>query len=469
MNQQELSFLSLADLSRLIRERQVSPVAVVRATLERIASLDGTLGAYLTVTGDAAMAAAQEAEREIGERRYRGPLHGVPISLKDIIYVRGIRNTGGSRVMADFVPDYDATVTERLQAAGAIVVGKAQLYEFAFGPRTTYHFGPTRNPWDLNRVTTGSSSGGAAGVSASLCHASLGTDTGGSIRGPASACGVVGLKPTYGIVSRYGVTPLSWSMDNVGPITRTVMDCALVMNAIAGHDPRDPASLNVPVPDYTATLDGEARGLRIGISSDFFFDGLNPEFEAATRRAMEVLQSAGATIHEIPFPSMEHAQTAHSVILLAEAASVHEERIRSSASLFGSNARTRTELGSFLLATDYLRAQRVRAVFQREFAEAMRGIDLLLTPCSPGPPHRFDESPPSADGKEAARAAANRFRRPFNLVGAPAISVPCGFTAQGIPVGLQLVGRPLEDQLVLKAAHAYEQLTEWHKRRPPVG
>jgi len=469
MDERELCFLSLSEVSQLIGSREVSPVAVTRAILDRIAEKDATIGAYVTVMGEAALESAREAEREIEQGRYRGPLHGVPVSLKDIIYVKGVRNTAGSKVMADFVPDHDATVTQKLRSAGAVIVGKAQLYEFAMGPKTTYHFGPTRNPWDLNRVTSGSSSGGAAGVSAFLCYGSLGTDTGGSIRGPASWCGVVGYKPTYGVVSRYGVTPLSWCMDHVGPITRTVRDAALMMNAIAGYDPEDPGSLNVPVPDYAAALEGDLGGLRIGIDTEFFFDGLNPEVEAAFRQALQALQSAGANIREVSFPSMDLAQSAHSLILLAEAASVHEERIRGSAKLFGANARTRTELGSFLMATDYLKAQRVRTLFQKEFAQVMKGVDVLATPASPAPASRFDEPPPRADGKQAARSAANRFRRPFNLVGAPAISVPCGFTEAGLPIGLQIVGRPLEDGLVLKVAHIYEQMTDWHRRRPPIG
>lgn len=468
MSSRELCFLSVAEVSRLIAAREVSPVSVVQATLDRIEKLDGTIGAYVTVTAETALQAAREAEGEIARGNYRGPLHGIPVSLKDIIYVKGVRNTAGSRVMYDFFPSYDATVTRKLREAGAIIVGKAQLYEFAMGPKTTYHFGRTRNPWDLDRVTTGSSSGSAAGVSAFLCHASLGSDTGGSIRGPASMCGVVGLKPTYGRVSRYGVVPLSWSLDHVGPLTRTVADCALVMSAIAGYDPNDPGSVAAPVPDYAGSLDGNVRGLRIGVPYDFFFEGMDPEFEEAVRKALGVLESAGASLREVSFPTIEHAQTAHSVILLSEAASVHEERIRTSASLFGSNARNRTETGSFILATDYLKAQRVRALFQREFDSAMKGVDVLVTPTSPGRPPRFDESPPPNDGRSAARSAPNRFRRPFNLVGAPAISIPCGFSSDGIPIGMQIVGKPMEDELVLRVASAYEQLTDWHRRRPPV-
>ena len=468
MDRQQLTYLSIGDAARAIENREISPVDLVEATLDRIEKLDETVGAYVTVMGEAARQAAREAEIAIAKGQYRGPLHGIPVSLKDIVYVKGVRNTAGSKVMADFVPDYDATVTEKLESAGAIILGKAQMYEFAMGPKTTYHYGPTRNPWDLERVTTGSSSGSAAGVAAGLAQGSIGTDTGGSVRGPASMCGVVGLKPTYGRVSRYGVTPLSWSMDNIGPLTRTVRDTAIMMNAIAGYDPNDPGSINAPVPDYTSMLDESIRGMRLGISTDYFAAGMDPEFEAAFNEALGVLKSAGASVHEVSFPTMIHAQAAHSVILLSEAASVHEERIRSSASQFGGNPRTRTELGSFLLATDYLKAQRVRTVFQREFAAAMRDIDLFVCPTSPGPPPRFDESVAANDGRQAVRGAPNRFRRPFNLVGAPAVSLPCGFTRGGIPVGLQIVGRPMEDGLVLKLAHAYEQSTEWNKRRPPL-
>lgn len=465
MERQDLCFLSISEAARAVSRREVSPVDLVEAVLERIGRLDGTVGAYVTVMGEAALESARQAEQEITRGEYRSPLHGIPVSLKDIIFVKGVPNMAGSRVLAGFVPDYDATVTERLRSAGAVMLGKAQMYEMAMGPKTTYHCGRTRNPWDLDRVTTGSSSGSAAGVAAGLAHGSLGTDTGGSIRGPASMCGVVGLKPTYGRVSRFGVTPLSWSMDSIGPITRTVTDAALVMNAIAGHDPNDPASISSPAPDYTSQLDGSIEGMRLGIS-DYFSKGLHPDFGAAFQRSLEVLGSAGATIHEISFPSMVHAQAAHSVILLAEAASVHEELIRARAREFGDNARTRTELGSFLLATDYLKAQRIRTVFEREFAAALREVDLIVCPTSPGPSPRFDEATVSSDGKGSAAAAANRFRRPFNLVGAPAISVPSGFSSEGVPTGLQFVGRPMADALVLQAAFAYEQRTDWHTRHP---
>lgn len=469
MNAEQLSFLSLRELSRLIASREVSPVEVLEAQLERIAKLDGTIGAYVTLLADSARASARQAETEIARGAYRGPLHGVPISLKDIIYVRGVRNTAGSRILQDFVPDHDATVTSKLVEAGAVIVGKAQLYEFAMGPRTEYYFGPTRNPWDLDRVTTGSSSGSAAGISASLCYGSIGTDTGGSIRGPASMCGVVGLKPTYGLVSRHGVTPLSWSMDTIGPITRTAADCALLMNAIAGYDPKDPSSINVPAGDYTAHLGAGLKGLRIGVPEAFFLEGMNPEFEAAVRQALSALEGAGARMVEVAMPSVEHAQVAHSVILTCEGASVHEERVRASATLFGSNPRTRVEIGSLMLATDYLKAQRVRSLFHREFATAMEQVDVMVTPTSPGPPPRFGETPPRSDGRSEARTSMNRFRRPFNLVGAPALSLPCGFSSQGLPVGLQIIGRPMEDSRVLGVAAAYEALTDWHKMRPPAG
>jgi aspartyl-tRNA(Asn)/glutamyl-tRNA(Gln) amidotransferase subunit A len=468
MDRQELCYLPISEAARAIAAGDVSPVDMVEATLERIERLDTTVGAYITLMGEVALDAAREAEREIAAGRHRGPLHGIPVSLKDIVYVKGVRNTAGSKVLANFVPSYDATVTQKLRSAGAIIVGKAQMYEMAMGPETTYHYGRTRNPWDLERVTTGSSSGSGAGVAAGLCHASLGTDTGGSIRGPASMCGVVGLKPTYGLVSRYGVTPLSWSMDNIGPFARTVADCALVMNAIAGYDPNDPASLDAPAQDLTGFLDGDIGGLKVGLASDFFSKGVTPDFEAAFQEALRVLESAGASFQEVSFPSMAHAQAAHSVVLLAEGASVYEETLRAGADLLGKNARTRLETGSLLLATDYLKALRVRTIFQREFAGVMREVDVLVTPTSPGPPQKFDEPVVSSYAKGAATAAANRFRRPFNLVGAPAISIPCGFDSGGVPVGLQIVGRPMEDGLVLKVAHAYEQRTEWHRMHPPL-
>ena len=469
MNNEELCLMSISELSRLIARREVSPVALVEATIERTGQLEPTLHTYITLTVDQALDAAREAEREITQGRYRGPLHGIPVSLKDIVYLKGVRNTAGSRTMADFVPSHDATVAAKLRTAGAIFMGKTQLYEFAMGPKTHYELEYTRNPWDVERIPGGSSSGSAAGVAAGLCHASIGTDTGGSIRGPASICGVVGLKPTYGLVSRYGVVPQSWSMDHVGPLTRTVTDCALVMNAISGYDPNDPGSASHAAPDFAASLDGEVSGLKIGVSRDFYPKGIDPEFEKSFQQALEVLKAAGAEIREFSFPFIKYAPPLYSTIVLPENASIQEDRIRTKADLFSRDARNKTELGSFILATEYLKAQRLRTVFLREYAEATSGIDVVVMLTFGGPQPVYADIPPRSDRGRAVLVEKDLGRRTFNLLGAPAISVPCGFTSGGLPVGLHIAGRPMADSLVLKVAHAYEQRTNWHTMHPTVG
>jgi aspartyl-tRNA(Asn)/glutamyl-tRNA(Gln) amidotransferase subunit A len=463
----DVAGLSLVEVAGLLRRREVSPVAVTAEVLDRIDRLDPVLGSFVTVMAEEAVAAAKVAEAEIGRGLYRGPLHGVPVSLKDLIFVKGVRNTAGSAALADFVPGYDAAVTERLREAGAIVVGKAQTYEFAMGPGTAYPFGRTRNPWNLDRVTIGSSSGSAAAVSARLAYASIGTDAGGSIRRPASGCGVVGFKPSAGRVSKFGSLPLSWTLDHVGPLAREVMDAAWVTHAIEGFDRRDPSSVLMEPLDLERIAVAEVAGLRIGIPGEFFFAGVDPQFRAAFDRAVAVFVEAGATRHPVELHGIEHAQTAHSVIVLGESYSIHEELFLKRRELFGENARNRMTLASTLLARDYLRAQRVRAVFRDQYRKAIADVDILLTLTAPVIPHLFDQPPAHAHGKHAS-GADNRLTRMYNLVGAPAVSIPCGFTAEGMPIGLQIAGRPGDDDTVLAAAHAYEQRTRWHTMHPPV-
>lgn len=468
MNGSDLCFLSIDELSRRIATKEISPVEVTDAYLDRIDRLDETLGAYATVLHEEARQEARVAEQEIAAGRYRGPLHGIPISLKDIYYTKGVRTAAGSLAMADFVPSYDGTVTARLKAAGSILLGKVNCYEFALGPKTPYHFGVTRNPWGLDRITGSSSSGSGVATAGALSAMSMGTDTGGSIRLPAAFCGTVGLKPTYGRVSRYGILPLAWSLDTAGPLTRSVADAAIVLNAIAGYDPNDPASSEVPVSDYRAGLEGDLAGVRLGVPSNFFFEYLNPEVESAGREAVEVLRQLGGALTDVVIPDLEQAQTASSIIMLAEAASVHEELLRTHGDKYGANARDRIEVGSTLLATDYLKAQRVRTVMLRRFESAMEHADVLVTPTTPRPAIRTTDKMPKNDGAEAARAANNRLSRPFSLLGWPAVSLPCGFSAEGIPISLQVVGKPFAEELILRVAHAYERATDWHLRRPPI-
>jgi aspartyl-tRNA(Asn)/glutamyl-tRNA(Gln) amidotransferase subunit A len=466
-----LALLPVAALAERLRRREVSPVEITRLYLDRIAALDPTLSAFITVTADQALAEAAAAEREIAAGHYRGPLHGVPVALKDLFYTAGVRTTAGSKILADFVPAEDATVVARLRAAGAISLGKTNLEEFAFGATSINpHYGACRNPWDPTRIAGGSSGGSAAAVAAGLCGAALGTDSGGSIRQPSALCGLVGLKPTYGRVSRHGVVPLSWSQDHVGPMTRTVRDAALVLQVIAGHDPRDAASSPAPVPDYLADLEAGVRGLRLGLPRDFFFDRVEPEIAAAVRAAAQTLAGLGARVEEIPLPHAHLTYAAGATILFAEAAAYHEPWLRARPAAYGPLVRDRLRVGAALLATDYLKAQRARAALVAETRRLFADVDALLTPTVPvAAPRQDADRIRWPDGtEEDVRGATLRFTRPFNLLGFPAISVPCGFTADDLPIGLQIVAGPFAERTVLQVARAYEAATAWGARHPAV-
>ena len=470
MAETSLVYASIAELGALYQRKAVSPVEVTRAVLDRIEALDKDLKAYITVLREPAMQAARKAERAIRAGRSLGPLHGVPVSLKDLFATKGIRTTSGSKINADHVPDRDSTVAARLAAAGAILVGKVNMHEFAFGPTgINPHYGTPRNPWDRQRVTGGSSSGSGAAVAAGLCHGSMGTDTGGSVRIPAALCGIVGLKPTYGRVSRAGVTTLAWSMDHPGPMTRTVRDAALMLQTIAGYDPADPASSRAKVPNYTRGLGARLKGLRVGLPTDYFRDLVDPEVEAAVQAAAKVLQGLGAKLVEVSLPHFQYGPAISVVILTAEATAYHEPALRSRPDDYGADVRERLRLGHFLTATQYLNAQRARGAMLDDIRAAFRTVDAILSPTAPIVAPRTDDLTIQwPTRREDARSALPRLTRPWNLTGLPAISVPCGFTAGGLPIGLQVAGRPFDESTVLRLAHAYEQATEWHTRRPPV-
>jgi aspartyl-tRNA(Asn)/glutamyl-tRNA(Gln) amidotransferase subunit A len=467
----ELAFLPLVELAEQLRRGAVSPVEVTRAYLERIGALEPTLRAFITVTGEQALAEAAAAEREIGAGQYRGPLHGVPLAIKDLFYTAGVRTTAGSKILADFVPAEDAACVARLRAAGALSLGKTNLEEFAYGATSINpHYGACRNPWDPERIAGGSSGGSAAAVAAGLCSAALGTDSGGSIRQPSALCGLVGLKPTYGRVSRHGVVPLSWSQDHVGPMARTVRDAAVLLQALAGHDPRDPASSPAPVPDYLAGLEDGVRGLRVGLPRDFFFTRVDSEVADAVRGAARALEGLGAQVEEVPLPHATQIWTAGAAILYAEATAYHEAWLRSRPEDYGPLVRARLRVGAAILGADYLKAQRARALLVAEADRLFDRLDVLLTPTTPIAAPRQDESVVRwPDGtEEDVRGATLRFTRPFNLLGFPAASVPCGFTAGGLPLGLQIVARPFAEALVLRVAGAYEAAHGWGARRPAV-
>ena len=470
MPQEELASLTIAQAARLIQERQLSPVELTAFTLERIERLNPTLNAYITVTADQAMQAARQAEEEIGAGGYRGPLHGIPISLKDLYASKGVRTTAGSKILGDWVPDFDATAAARLKAAGAIVVGKAHTAEFACGATgLNHHFGPCRNPWNPEHVSGGSSSGSGASVATGMALGSMGSDTGASVRLPASLCGITGLKPSYGLVSRHGIVPLSWSLDHAGPLTRTAEDAALMLQAIAGHDHHDPSSTRLPVPDYSRTLGDGIRGLRIGVPTGFAWEIASQEVAGPVRQALTVLEEMGATLQEVSLPLLKYVGSVGTIIAWTEGASWHEHWVRTRPQDYGPLPLHRFRLGLLLRATHYHRAQRVRALMQREFSQALQQVDAIASPTAPiAAPRVGQESARAGDREASVYRLLVLLTRPYNLTGLPAITVPCGFTERGLPVGLQIAGRLFDDAQVLRIAHAYQQATDWHTRRPPV-
>lgn len=475
MGREELPLLSLAEAAALVAQRQVSPVELTEAVLERIERVDPKLNAFITVTADVAMKGAEKAEEELLRGRYRGPLHGIPVALKDLYATRGIRTTCGSKILADWVPDEDAAAWERLRRAGAVLVGKNNLHEFAAGSTTNNaHYGPCRNPWNTEHVPGGSSGGSGAAVAAGLCFMSMGTDTGGSIRSPASLNGVTGLKPTYGLVSRHGIFPLAWTLDHGGPLARTAEDCALTLNAIAGYDARDPASARRPRVDYTRafTPNGDLKGLRVGVIREHMEEAAE-DVEAAVRRAVGALAELGAEVEEVSLAfTMRVSADAGTIISASESASVHEEWLSTRPDDYGPDIRNRFQEGSLYSAAQYHKAQRIRRLVLQEFLDALQRVDVLVGPTNAITAPRIADRQVMVKGRMeniyGARRLMPRLTQPYNMSRLPAISVPCGFGASGLPVGLQIGGRPYDEVTVLRVAHAYQQVTTWHKQRPAV-
>ena len=466
MDKQDIAFLSTAELSDLIRTRQVSPVEATSAYLDRIDSLNFKFNSYLTICHSQAMADATEAERAIASGNYLGPMHGIPVAVKDQLWTKDIRTTAGSRIMADFVPNEDATAVVRLKEAGAVVLGKTNMTEFAIGIAQSY--GYNRNPWDLDRFTGGSSAGSGSATAAFLCSTSLGEDTGGSIRRPAAWCGVVGLRPSWGRVSRYGVTASSWSMDQVGPISRTVEDAAITLGAIAGHDPKDPYTWKTPVPDYRAALGGDLSGMRVGIIHELLYsDIVEPEIRDGILAAGAVLEELGATVQDVSMPVTAHCGTMGTVLINTESAAVYRDWTHDRIRDFSRSNRTVLLTGSIMPAHAYYKVQKLREMLRREVLEALSDCDVLILPTARRCAPPVDEDQPLTS-KQMVRDLALVMTRPFNLAGTPAISINCGFNSQGLPIGLQIGGRPFDESTVLKVAHAYEQHTPWHTMRPPT-
>jgi aspartyl-tRNA(Asn)/glutamyl-tRNA(Gln) amidotransferase subunit A len=468
MEASELCYLSLRSLGTLMQRQELSPVEATETVLDRVEKFDRQLNSFVTLLRDQAMAQARAAEREIQDGHYRGPLHGVPVAVKDLYYTKGIRTTAGSKILSDFIPTYDATVVAKLQDAGAILIGKLNMHEFARGATNSSSLiGGCYNPWDTLRVTGGSSGGSGAALAAGLCYGALGSDTGGSIRIPAAFCGVVGLKPTYGRVSRHGVFPLSWSLDHVGPMTRTVADAALMLQVIAGHDRHDLTTRTAIVPDYMASLTGDIEGARLGIPQEFYFEQLDAEVGDSVRAAVQTLERAGARVEEVSLPLSKYAAAAGRIISLTESAEIHEKFLRTRLADYSPDVRAGFLVGQLVLGKHYMKAQRLRSLIRQEMAAVLRRVDALVTPTVPIAAPRIGQTTVEI-GPERMETmwALSRLTRPANLTGFPAISVPCGFTQGGLPIGLQLTGRPFAEATLLQIAHAYEQETTWHQRRP---
>ena len=470
MEAAQICYLSAGRLSDLIRRKELSPVEVAEAHLARIEALEPTLNSFITLLPDRALADARRAEAEIQEGRYRGPLHGIPVAFKDFYFVKGVKNTSGSKIFDDFIPDFDCTVVSKLKDAGTILLGKLNTHQLAYGiTGENPDYGNMHNPWNPELIAGGSSGGSASAAASGQCTLTMGSDTGGSIRIPAAMCGLAGLKPTYGRVSGYGLTSLSWSQDHPGPITRTVEDCALMMNAVAGRDPRDRASSAVSVPDYTAGLNGDIRGLRVGVPKEFFEAPIDPQVEGAVRAAIDVLGRLGAVVTEVSWPMYRYALPIATTIQLAEATAYHADLVRTRGAELFTPVRLLIEAGFFISAPDLNQAQRARTLFVERSLDLFREVDVLAGPMAPIVAHKIGAAEVEVGGAAMTpRAALSQYTRPYNLSGFPALSVPCGFSEDNLPIGLQLGGRPFAEETVLRVGHAYEQATEWHKRRPPL-
>jgi aspartyl-tRNA(Asn)/glutamyl-tRNA(Gln) amidotransferase subunit A len=462
----DLAWLTIAEASELLRARKLSPVEYTRALLERIERYDPTLNAFLRLTPEQALEDARRAETEIAQGGWRGPFHGVPYGLKDIVDYAGLPTTAHSKILIDNVAAADAAVTRKLRAAGGVFMGKLSTHEFAIGgPCFDLPWPPARNPWNRHHFTGGSSSGSGAATAAGFLPAAIGTDTGGSVRNPASMCGVVGMKPTYGLVSRRGVMPLAYSLDHIGPLTRTVRDNALMLDTIAGYDALDPGSSVRGTGDYTSALGQGIEGLRIGVIRHFYTRDMqaDPEMAASIEAALDVLNALGAEVREIETAPLGTFAACNRTILLSEAFAIHEPWMRDRPADYGALTRERLMGGAFVRAADYVNATRVRRQLADDFHALFQDIDVAITASSMDPACGID------DQEAIERTYGRQARAPFNVTGGPALSVPTGFSSAGLPLGMQIVGKPFTEGLIYRVAHAYEQATQWHERHPDLG
>ncbi len=471
MDANQIPFLSATELGSLIKNREVSPVEATQAYLDRIEKVDGQLNSYITVCRDEALAEGRRAEGEITSGAYKGPMHGIPVAVKDQFYTKGIRTTGGSNILKDLVPDEDATIISNLKEAGAVLLGKLNMSEFAMGDAFHHPYGRPRNPWDLSRNPGTSSSGSGAATAAFLCATSLGEDTGGSIRGPAAFCGLTGLRPSWGRVSRYGVLGASWSMDIAGPISRTVSDCAITLAAIAGHDPKDPYTWDAPVPDYLAAMTGDIRHLRVGVIQERVnTTAVDPDIRDGVIKAISVLGELGANVKEVSIPLIADSAAVSAAVTAVDAVNVHRQGIRDHLDQYDHNIQIRLLTGSIMPAQAHQKAVRLREMLRRQIMEALEQVDVLVMPTSSIPASPIPTKAGVNSKEEVLKDFAGRrgFTAPFNLASLPALSVGCGFTPDDLPIGLQIAGKPFDESTVFQVAHAYQQATDWHLRRPPV-
>jgi len=452
MDALDICYASAGELAPLVKNKELSPVEIIDAHLTRIEATEPVLNSFITLLADQSRAAARQAESDIQKGNYRGPLHGIPVALKDLYNTGGVRTTSGSRLFDNFIPEEDCTVAARFRDAGAILLGKLNMHQFAYGPTgENPDYGHMHNPWDPEKVTGGSSGGSGSATAAGQCTITTGSDTGGSM------------------VSRYGLTPLSWSLDHPGPMVRTVEDAALAMNVIAGYDPKDVASAQVDIPDYTSALTNDVRGLRIGIPKEYFDAPLDPEVSVSVRDALDLLESLGAVVTVVDLPMYKDTQAISTAILMAEASAYHQDLLGRDGDKLYPPIRLRLEAGLFITAADYLRAQQGRTIFNRQARRLLDDVDLLAGPTEPvTAPQLLAERIQVGEHEMGTTAALTQYSRPYNLTGFPAIAIPCGFSQSGMPISLQLAGRPFDELTVLRAAHAYEQATDWHKRRPPI-
>ena len=484
----DLHTLTIHELGALLDKREVSAREVTAAFYGRIDAVDDLVHAYLTLTRDLAFEQADRVDRrrQAGEH---GPLLGIPLAIKDVICTNGVRTTCGSKMLEGFVPPYDATVMERLRAAGAILLGKANMDEFAMGSSTEHSaYGATHNPWDVQAIPGGSSGGSAAAVAADECAGALGTDTGGSIRQPAACCGIVGLKPTYGRVSRYGLVAFASSLDQIGPMTKDVRDAALLLNVIGGKDVRDSTSADIALPDFTQALNTPAKGLRVGIPQEYFIEGSDAEVERAVREAIKVLEGIGAVTADISLPHSEYGVAVYYILASSEASSnlarydgikygyrvpewsnLRDMYMRTRDEGFGAEVKRRIMLGTYALSAGYYdayykKAQQVRTLLLQDFEAAFRQVDVIIAPTAPTPAFKIGEK----TGDPLQMYLSDIFTVPVNLAGIPGISLPCGFSAAGLPIGLQIIGKPFDEETILRAAYAFEQQTDYHRRKPPL-